>query len=324
METLTSDQSPTSSPETLLGIPTVISSPALADGQKRSVSRDGRHPVPSGLDHVRVSRFRSLDQEQAISIGDTFGLFFTGSLRSVNLQASLASSLRARMDVNGSPEYALTWKKQDMPAGPPICALLARARRTPDKGLIGWPTPMAGTPAQKGYNEAGNTDSSRKTVAVLKGWSTPDTNQRGGPQDPEKRKDGGHSITLQDAAQTLKGWSTPKASDAAGGRTTTTEGGGNVHLDKQVREYLRGWATPRARDYKGNGVSIARAAKGVADSLDLQCKLVCQNGTAPQSPFSARMARGGPQLNEEHSRWVMGYRPEWSAAAPSRPNRVQK
>jgi hypothetical protein len=29
-----------------------------------------------------------------------------------------------------------------------------------------WPTPMAGTPAQKGYNEAGNTDSSRKTVAL--------------------------------------------------------------------------------------------------------------------------------------------------------------
>lgn len=39
--------------------------------------------------------------------------------------------------------------------------------------LGNWPTPMAGTPAQKGYNEAGNTDSSRKTVALLKGWPTP-------------------------------------------------------------------------------------------------------------------------------------------------------
>ena len=37
--------------------------------------------------------------------------------------------------------------------------------------LAGWPTPMAGTPAQNGNNEAGNTDSSRKTVA-LAGWST--------------------------------------------------------------------------------------------------------------------------------------------------------
>lgn len=38
--------------------------------------------------------------------------------------------------------------------------------------LAGWPTPMAGTPAQKGYNEAGNTDSSRKTVELV-GWQTP-------------------------------------------------------------------------------------------------------------------------------------------------------
>jgi len=34
-----------------------------------------------------------------------------------------------------------------------------------------WPTPMAGTPAQKGYNAAGN-DSSRKTVA-LASWVSP-------------------------------------------------------------------------------------------------------------------------------------------------------
>jgi hypothetical protein len=32
--------------------------------------------------------------------------------------------------------------------------------------LGAWPTPMAGTPAQKGNNEAGNTDSGRKTVEM--------------------------------------------------------------------------------------------------------------------------------------------------------------
>jgi hypothetical protein len=37
--------------------------------------------------------------------------------------------------------------------------------------LSSWPTPMAGPPAQKGYNEAGNTDSSRKTVE-LASWPT--------------------------------------------------------------------------------------------------------------------------------------------------------
>jgi hypothetical protein len=38
--------------------------------------------------------------------------------------------------------------------------------------LAAWPTPMAGTPAQKGYNEAGNNDSSRKTVELAQ-WPTP-------------------------------------------------------------------------------------------------------------------------------------------------------
>jgi hypothetical protein len=40
--------------------------------------------------------------------------------------------------------------------------------------LAGWPTPMAGNPGTERYNEAGNTDSSRKTVD-LAGWPTPTT-----------------------------------------------------------------------------------------------------------------------------------------------------
>jgi hypothetical protein len=42
--------------------------------------------------------------------------------------------------------------------------------------LAGWPTPMAGTPAQNGNNAAGNNDSSRKTVE-LAGWPTPAVDQ---------------------------------------------------------------------------------------------------------------------------------------------------
>lgn len=47
--------------------------------------------------------------------------------------------------------------------------------------LTSWPTPMAGTPAQKGYNEAGNTDSSRKTVALASGLTS-----NGSPAGTEK------------------------------------------------------------------------------------------------------------------------------------------
>ena len=45
----------------------------------------------------------------------------------------------------------------------------ADAHGSQEAPLASWPTPMAGTPAQKGYNEAGNTDSSRKTVALASG-----------------------------------------------------------------------------------------------------------------------------------------------------------
>lgn len=60
------------------------------------------------------------------------------------------------------------WKDGGNPdANVPLNALLGRVA-----WLSGWPTPMAGTPAQNGNNPAGNTDSSRKTVE-LAGWQTP-------------------------------------------------------------------------------------------------------------------------------------------------------
>lgn len=184
-----------------------LESPA---GVSRSDSPDGRTMKKSGPAPARVSRFRALDSEKAMPTNDTCGPLFTRSSPSAALQSSLASRLRARMDVNGSPEYVLTWKEQDMPAGVPICQLRASARRTsgnvssgcptpatedspgmsetginPDgsersrldqlprvANLCGWPTPMAGTPAQNGNNEAGNNDFSRK-VTELAGWATP-------------------------------------------------------------------------------------------------------------------------------------------------------
>ncbi len=55
-------------------------------------------------------------------------------------------------------------KRWAHPRGKPLSAQAA---------LATWPAPMAGTPSQKGYNEAGNTDSSRRTVEIASGISTP-------------------------------------------------------------------------------------------------------------------------------------------------------
>ena len=129
----------------------------------------------------------------------TSGPSFAASLRSAALQLSLESRLRALLDVNGSPEYGLIWKQWAIGSGPPICALRASRRRTSANVSTGWPTPQAGSPATEKYNEAGNTDFSRKTVALvtghvapselkkynLTGWPTTkaeDGNRRGGQQ----------------------------------------------------------------------------------------------------------------------------------------------
>jgi hypothetical protein len=67
-------------------------------------------------------------------------------------------------------------KRWSHPRGKPLSA---------EATLAGWPTPMAGSPATETYNEAGNTDSSRKTVA-LAAWPTPCTPNGGRSMSTDK------------------------------------------------------------------------------------------------------------------------------------------
>lgn len=88
-----------------------------------------------------------------------------------------ANDLRGYAQMAGRPTPTTRDHKDGSSEGTvPVNGLLGR-----QVWLAGWPTPMAGTPARKGYNEAGNTDSSRKTVALAH-WPTPqshDTTKRG-------------------------------------------------------------------------------------------------------------------------------------------------
>lgn len=124
-----------------LDILSITFSPGLVGGPPLSVSPDGQTTGQSGPDHAPVN----LSARQARALGlltkGTSGPRSNGSSASAALQLSLESKLRERLGVNGSPWCDLTWRLQDMPFGPPICALRASGRGTKGSGIIGLPTP---------------------------------------------------------------------------------------------------------------------------------------------------------------------------------------
>jgi len=107
-------------------------------------------------------------------MNDISGPFSIASSSSAVLQLSLESKLRAALDVNGSPEYALIWSTWDMPLGPPICRLRASAPHTSGSDCSGWPTPAVTNAHRGGMIE--RTTGRRRNLqdsALLAGWATP-------------------------------------------------------------------------------------------------------------------------------------------------------
>src|SRR5690606_329181 len=70
-----------------------------------------------GPDHVPANHSQAPENDREKGTNGTFGQSFTDLSPSAILQSFLENKLQARLDVNGSPEYALTWKRWDMPSG---------------------------------------------------------------------------------------------------------------------------------------------------------------------------------------------------------------
>lgn len=120
-----------------------ISSPESADGLSPCDGPELRQTRLFGPGLAPASHSAESESEKELQTSDTCGLSSGASLRSVVLQSSLESRLRARMAAYGSPEYALTWNHWDMPSGPRICALRASQLPTSDNACTGWVTPSA-------------------------------------------------------------------------------------------------------------------------------------------------------------------------------------
>ena len=191
--------------------------------------------------------------------------------------------MRARTQSLGSTLYTLTWKPWATPSGVSRFRLRASVRRTSEIGttgavsawptpttrdwkdgkeqanvplnallgrvawLAGWPTPMAGTPAQNGNNAAGNNDSSRRTVA-LSGWPTPTARDHFPAHSEEyiaAKKAQGHGMAnLNDLVQQANG---PARFTASGelltGCSAGMESGGQLNpaLSRWLMGYPAAW-----------------------------------------------------------------------------------
>ena len=227
-------------------------SPESAAGPGPCDSPGGQRTAPSGPAPVPVSRFRALDSGEELPTDATSGPLVSASSPSAALQWSLKSRLRRALDVNGSPEYELTWKRWDMQSGPPICQLRASARRTSVSDSGGWPTPRrsdgdknvrTGQGAEQEAGRRSPTNDLATATQTLTGWPSP-TGSTGGPEPegPTGRK-----------LSTVVGWATPRAGPGHSSGNPDRAANHNSRLEDQV--YLSGWRTPASADAKGSAKS---------------------------------------------------------------------
>lgn len=188
--------------------PNAISSQESEDGPTRSDSQDGPTIGPCGLDraHVNLTPAQALAAE--LTTRATYGGPSVGTSTSADLQRSLESKLLRQMDVNGSPEYRLTWSSWVIRSGQRICALRASALRTSGSAYSGWGSPQASD--HKGSSKPGQRRGQLTEHALLAGSPKPTS------PSVTNGHEAGNNRYVTKMGEIVSGWPTATASDAGG------------------------------------------------------------------------------------------------------------
>ena len=250
--------------------------------------QDGMQIGLFGVGHVPVNRFRAPGKDSEKKTNGICGLSSLASSRSYDLQRSLESKLRQRMDVNGSPEYEMTWKRWDMQSGPPICRLAVSQRRTNGIGCSGWQTPKTPTGGACPRNTPGGGLRKLEDQAelLITGWPTASSRDWKDTGTNTNYQRGIDRKILGCMVQTVSGLIQSQS-------PAQTENGEGC---------LAGWPTPESQFDAGtrNGHFYEnREKRGKQIGLSGTVKIKIQPNT-------------NMKLNPLFSLWLMGYPAEWA------------
>jgi hypothetical protein len=208
---------------TLSDLLSAISLRASAAGLMHLDLLDGPTIDPFGPAPVLANLSPRQAKAQGLLMSGISGQHGITSSESADLQSSLESRLRARMDSVGSTLFTLIWKERTTPSGLRIYARRASVRRISVSAYGSWPTPMARdrfpahTPEYIAAKKAeGHGMSNLNDVAQLASWLTPTTNTNDQPDTSRRGLQ-----TLLGVAK-LTSWATPTGRDHKDGASDGT------------------------------------------------------------------------------------------------------
>ena len=294
-----------------------ISSPDSAAGATPCALPDGPRTDLFGRAVAPANLSVPLARKKAPPMIGISGLPGSISSASAALELSLVSKLKQRLSTDGSILFKLTWKEKVTPAGRLVCRLAASGHRTSDSDSGSWPTPNT---MEGGQTSRGGKRKGELLMGGLVGWPTPQTMDTLPPMDYEKRLNHpgrpGRTVSgnLREVV-TIVGWPTPIVGDTTGGPRPPDDKRGPAP-GLQAAAHLTNWATPTTRDHK-DGACLAQITGGVVQVNSLLGRQVLLTDSGKQQIGSPAATEKPGQLNPAHSRWLMGYPPEWDACAPT-------